>query len=87
MSASFIPPKDPNEDRLNRIKTTLSEVLRPYITGKNKDEKLVEVVDKSISAIRPLLKLLKDPTQGATVMTEGASRNAHGFIAKGPTNL
>jgi hypothetical protein len=83
MPAKIIPPRDPNEQRLEQIKATLAEVLRPYVTGRKKDEKLVEAVNKSISAIRPLLKLAPTPYQGATVMTEAASSNKK----KGPKNL
>lgn len=87
-SAHFIPPRDPNEQRLEQIKTTLADVLRPYITGRKKDEKLIEAVDKSISAIRPLLKLAPEPHQGATVMTEAAAHQLKdGTYLKGPKNL
>lgn len=90
MPAKFIPPKDPNERRLEQIQTALEEVLRPYVfgRGKAKDERLKEAVSQSISAIRPLLKLAKDPSQGATVMTEAAShQRKDGGYTKGPKNL
>ena len=82
MTTSHIPPRDPNEDRIDRIKDSLTEVLRPYITGRNKEGKLAEAVTKSIAAIRSQLKLQK-VHQGATVMTEGASnRTTDGNFTK-----
>lgn len=87
MSAHFIPPKDPNEKRLEQIENALTEVLRPYIKGRGapKEERIKAAVTDSIKAIRPLLKLVKSGEHGATVMTEAASMNATG--KKGPKNL
>jgi hypothetical protein len=87
MTVHHIPPRDPNEDRLKRIRASLTEVLRPYITGKKKDDKLEEAVTKAIGAIRSQLKL-KNPRHGATVMTEAASnKDQSGNFRKGPNNL
>lgn len=90
MSVNFIPPKDPNEKRLEQIQNALEEVLRPYIKGRGnpKEERIKAAVAESIRAIRPLLKLARPTQHGATVMTEAAAaKNEAGNFTKGPKNL
>lgn len=85
MPVKYIPPKDPNEKRLQQIQSALTEVLRSYIL---EDTKLQEAVTQSIATMRPLLKLARDANQGATVMTEAASHQLKdGGYTKGPKNL
>lgn len=84
MGAHWIPPRDPNEVRLEQIRGVITEVLQSHISGRGKETKIKKASDDIITVLRPLLKLASEPTKGATVMTEAASmRNAK----KGPSNL
>ena len=87
-SCHFVPPKGEEGVRLAQVENLLREALRPFITGRGKEKRLEEAIEGSIKALRPMLKLPKQPDLGATVMTEAAAaRNKAGNFTKGPKNL
>lgn len=73
MTVKHVPPKDPNEVRLNQIKDLLRGVLSTHIFGRGKDKKIDQCADECVAALGPLLKLAPKPTKGATVMNEAAT--------------
>jgi len=87
MSATFIPPRDPNEQRMKSIRDKITQVLNVHINGRGKEKKVSKAVDEIISTLRPLLKIQEGSDKGATVMTESATRNTYGKFTKGPSNL
>lgn len=82
MSAHFIPPRDPNEVRLDQIKKSITQVLNGHISGRGKETKIAKAAEDLILALGPLLKLAPKASKGATVMTEAGSVGK-----KGPSNL
>jgi len=82
MSAHFIPPKDPNEARLEQIKKAITQVLDSHISGRGKETKIAKAADDLILTLEPLLKLAPKASKGATIMTEAGSVGK-----KGPSNL
>lgn len=85
MSTHYIPPKGMAAVRLEKIESSLVEVLRPYITGRGKEKRLKEAVADVLRSMQPHMKLPKAPELGATVMTEAASmRNKAGNFTARP---
>lgn len=82
MSVHYVPPRDPNEARLEQIREAISTVLQSHISGRGKDTKIKKAADDIIVALKPLLKLPAKPDKGATVMTEASSLGR-----KKPNNL
>lgn len=90
MTVKFIPPRDPRAARVEKARARLSETLGPFITGKNKAARLEQAISEVMDVFMPLLKLPSEPSKGATVMTEAATRrppDEGGGFRKGPSNL
>jgi len=86
MTVKYIPPRDPNEGRVERIQDAIIGVLNSHISGRGKETKIKRAADDIINVLRPLLKLSSSPSKGATVMTEAATKIEGGY-RKGPSNL